>query len=58
MLAMGAALHTTVAAQEKAVLSAQVYGYQQEMVYFDCLQTPLIAAEFHTNPGAEHLYSF
>ena len=58
MLAMGAALHTTVAAQEKAVLSAQVYGYQQEMVYFDCLQTPLIAAEFHTNPGEEHLYSF
>ena len=58
LLAMGAALHTTVAAQEKAVLSAQVYGYQQEMVYFDCLQTPLIAAEFHTNPGEEHLYSF
>ena len=58
LLAMGAALHTTVEAQEKAVLSAQVYGYQQEMVYFDCLQTPLIAAEFHTNPGEEHLYSF
>ena len=58
VLALGAALHTTATAQEKATLSAQVYGYQQEMVYFDCLQTPLIAAEFHTNPGEEHLYTF
>ena len=57
LLTIGATIHATTA-QEKAVLSAQVYGYQQEMVYFDCLQTPLIAAEFHTNPGEEHLYSF
>lgn len=28
------------------------------MVYFDCVQTPLIAQEFYTNPGEEHLYSF
>ena len=45
-------------AQQRTVLSAQVYGYQNDMVYFDCLQTPLIAQEFHTNPGEEHLYSF
>lgn len=45
-------------AQERTTLSAQVYGYQKDMVYFDCIQTPLIAAEFHTNPGEEHLYSF
>ena len=45
-------------AQEKTTLSAQVYGYQNEMVYFDCIQSPFIAQEFHTNPGEEHLYSF
>ncbi len=45
-------------AQEKTVLSAQIYGYQKDMVYFDCMQSPLIAAEFYTNPGEEHLYSF
>ena len=28
------------------------------MVYFDCVQTPLIAQEFYTNPGEEHIYSF
>lgn len=58
LLAMGAALHTTVAAQEKAVLSAQIYGYQQDKVHFECVQSPLIAAEFYTNPGEEHLYNF
>lgn len=45
-------------AQLKATLSAQVYGYQGDMIHFDCIQTPLIAAEFHTNPGEEHLYTF
>ena len=45
-------------AQEKTTLSAQVYGYQNEMGYFDCIQSPFIAQEFHTNPGEEHLYSF
>ena len=52
------ALCGAVTAQEKTTLSAQVYGYQRDMVYFDCIQTPLIAKEFHTNPGEEHLYSF
>ena len=52
------ALFGTATAQQRTTLSAQVYGYQREMVYFDCIQTPLIAAEFHTNPGEEHLYSF
>ena len=45
-------------AQQKSTLSAQIYGYQKDMVYFDCVQTPLIAQEFYTNPGEEHLYSF
>lgn len=48
----------TLNAQEKTVLSAQIYGYQRDMVYFDCMQSPLIAAEFYTNPGEEHLYTF
>lgn len=48
----------TLKAQEKTVLSAQIYGYERDMVYFDCMQSPLIAAEFYTNPGEEHLYSF
>lgn len=45
-------------AQQKTTLSAEIYGYQKDMVYFDCIQTPLIAQEFYTNPGEEHLYSF
>lgn len=57
LIAMSTALGTTTA-QQRTTLSAQVYGYQQDKVYFDCVQTPLIAAEFHTNPGEEHLYSF
>lgn len=43
---------------QKTTLSAEIYGYQRDMVYFDCVQTPFISAEFHTNPGEEHLYSF
>jgi hypothetical protein len=45
-------------AQKKTTLSAEVYGYKREMVYFDCLQSPFFNSEFHTNPGDEHLYSF
>ncbi len=45
-------------AQSKTTLSAEVFGYQRDMVYFDCVQSPFIAAEFHTNPGEEHHYSF
>lgn len=48
----------TINAQQKTTLSAQIYGYQRDMVYFDCMQTPLIAQEFYTNPGEEHIYSF
>lgn len=47
-----------ITAQEKVTLSAQIYGYKGDMVYFDCVQTPTIAQEFHTNPGEEHIYSF
>lgn len=48
----------TANAQQKTTLSAQIYGYQRDMVYFDCIQTPLIAQEFYTNPGEEHIYNF
>lgn len=51
-------LANTANAQQKTTLSAQIYGYKGDMVYFDCIQTPLIAQEFYTNPGEEHLYSF
>jgi hypothetical protein len=47
-----------VTAQQKTTLSACIYGYNRDMVYFDCMQTPLIAQEFHTNPGEEHIYNF
>ena len=57
LVAVCAAVGALVA-QEKTVLSAQIYGYQGDMVYFDCVQTPLIAQEFYTNPGEEHVYSF
>lgn len=49
---------TATTAQKRTVLSAEVYGYKQEMNYFDCMQTPAIAAQFHNNPGEEHHYSF
>lgn len=45
-------------AQQRTTLSAEIYGYQRDMVYFDCIQTPLIAQEFYTNPGEEHIYNF
>ena len=54
---MGAAFGT-MKAQEKTTLSAEIYGYQNDMVHFDCMQTPLIAQEFYTNPGEIHVYSF
>lgn len=52
------AIASTTNAQQKTTLSAEIYGYQRDMVYFDCVQTPLIAQEFYTNPGEEHIYSF
>ena len=52
------AVATSFAQSQKTTLSAEIYGYQRDMVYFDCVQSPLVRAEFHTNPGEEHLYSF
>lgn len=43
---------------KRTTLSATIEGYERDMVYFDCAQTPLIRAEFHTNPGEDHIYSF
>ena len=28
------------------------------MIYYDCVQTPFIRAEFHNNPGESHVYEF
>ena len=58
MLVAIATVFGTVSAQEKTTLSAQVYGYKNDYVYFDCVQTPFISQQFHTNPGEEHIYSF
>lgn len=51
-------LPTQAQQQNRTVLEAQVYGTQQEMVYFDCLQTPTVRAEFHNNPGEAFHYAF
>ena len=45
-------------AQQKTTLSANVDGYKRSKVFFDCMQTPMISQEFHTNPGEEHIYNF
>lgn len=49
---------TGMSQTKKTTLSAQIEGYQRDMVYFDCMQTPMIHSEFHTNPGEEHIYTF
>lgn len=51
-------LLATTTAQQQTTLSANIDGYQRNMIYFDCMQTPMIAQEFHTNPGEEHIYNF
>ena len=52
------AVLTTATAQQKTTLSANIDGYKRSKVFFDCMQTPLISQEFHTNPGEEHIYNF
>ena len=52
------AVLTTSTAQQKTTLSANIDGYKRSKVFFDCMQTPLISQEFHTNPGEEHIYNF
>lgn len=47
-----------LAQEKKTTLSAQIYDYPRDMVYFDCTQSPFLCSEYHTNPGEEHLYSF
>ena len=58
VLAAVLGLMTTATAQQKTTLSAKIDGYQRSKIYFDCMQTPMIAQEFHTNPGEEHIYNF
>lgn len=60
-LCVGAVLFfalTSMAQMKKTTLVAQINGYKYDMIYFDCTQTPFIRAEFHRNPGEEHVYSF
>ena len=52
------AILSTATAQQKTTLSANVDGYKRSKIFFDCMQTPLISQEFHTNPGEEHIYNF
>ena len=52
------AVLTAATAQQKTTLSANIDGYKRSKVFFDCMQTPLISQEFHTNPGEEHIYNF
>lgn len=47
-----------IANDNKTTLSTQIDNYQQDMIYFDCAQTPFIRQEFHRNPGEENTYSF
>ena len=58
MFVIAFAFQTYAQSGKTTTLSAQIYGYKQDMVYFDCVQTPLIRQEFYTNPGEEHIYSF
>lgn len=51
-------LLTIATAQQKTTLSAGIDGYKRSKVFFDCMQTPMISQEFHTNPGEEHVYNF
>ncbi len=44
--------------EAKTKLSVRIYGYRGDMVYFDCMQSPFIKKEFHSNEGEEHTYSF
>lgn len=45
-------------AQQRTVLAVETYGWKQDMVQVGCVQSPDLMAEFHTNPGEEHLYAF
>ena len=51
-------LFAVAVAQQKTTLSANIDGYKRSKIFFDCMQTPEIAQEFHTNPGEEHIYNF
>ncbi len=61
IMATALCLMGTLCAEAQAVrtvLTAEVYGWTQEMVRFDCAQTPFLSAEFHRNPGEVHHYAF
>ena len=49
---------TSMAQMKKTTLVTEINGYKHDMIYFDCTQTPFIRAEFHSNPGEAHTYSF
>lgn len=58
VLGLGICQCVAFAQAKRTVLSAQINGYQRNMVYVSCIQSPLISGEFHTNPGEEHLLDF
>ncbi len=50
--------HGFAQGQNKTVLSSDIYGYKQDLVYYDCIQSPSVTAEFHNNPGEQYVYPF
>src|SRR3712207_7003218 len=50
--------HGFAQGQNKTVLSSEIYGYKQDLVYYDCIQSPSVTAEFHNNPGEQYVYPF
>lgn len=46
------------AKEKKTTLKSQINNYQRDMVYYDCIQTPLINKSFHQNFGEVYEYEF
>lgn len=44
--------------KQKTTLNCQIFDYKGNTIYFDCIQTPFIKAEFPNNPGENCNYSF
>lgn len=51
-------IHAEAIEKQKTTLCCQIFDYRGNAVYFDCIQTPFIKAEYPNNPGEEYNYSF
>lgn len=51
-------IYTEAKEKQKTTLCCQIFDYRGNTIYYDCLQTPFIKAEFPNNPGEENIYSF